>query len=356
MRITIIYPCVGRIQGQEYIRSWQMEPLPAAYLAALIPDDIEVRFYDDRMEPIPFGEQTDLVLITVETYTAKRAYQIASEYRLRGIRVVMGGYHATLVPYEVLEYADSVVVGQGEESLPLLIEDFKAKRMQRIYHSFGSAKIQDISPDRRIFSGKRYLDICLIEATRGCRAQCDFCSITVFHKARHSHRCVEMLLKEVDSLRKSKKLFFFVDDNFTANVKFAKEFCRALIPLRIKWVGQASITLAQDQELMELMQASGCQGVLVGFESLNIQNLNSMNKKFNYINIDFETAIKRFNEHHLRLYATFVFGYNHDVLEDFKRTVDFACAIRYSKGLQSLDPVSWNNGCMLSLKRRTVAI
>ena len=103
MKITLIHPCIGRIPNKEYIRSWQMEPLPPAYLAALIPNDIDVEFWDDRMEVIPYDEPTDLVAISIETYTAKRTYQIASEYRRRGVKVVMGGFHASLQPDEVVE-------------------------------------------------------------------------------------------------------------------------------------------------------------------------------------------------------------------------------------------------------------
>ena len=98
MKITIVHPCIGRIPGKEYIRSWQMEPLPPAYISAILPDDIDVVFWDDRMEEIPYDEPTDLLAISIETYTAKRCYQIASEYRRRGVKVVMGGFHASLVP------------------------------------------------------------------------------------------------------------------------------------------------------------------------------------------------------------------------------------------------------------------
>src|SRR5687767_14351215 len=114
LRLTLIHPCIGRRIGQKYIRTWQMEPLPAATIAGLTPAGVDVRFYDDRMETIPFDEPADLVAISVETYTAKRAYQIATEYRARGVPVVMGGFHATLCPDEVSEFAESVVVGEAE--------------------------------------------------------------------------------------------------------------------------------------------------------------------------------------------------------------------------------------------------
>ena len=115
MRLTLIHPCIGRRIDQPYIRLWQMEPLPPAVIAGLTPRDVEIKFYDDRMERIPFDEPTDLVGISVETYTAKRAYQIASEYRkLGGRRFIMGGFHAALCPEEVSQYADAVVVGEAK--------------------------------------------------------------------------------------------------------------------------------------------------------------------------------------------------------------------------------------------------
>src|SRR5262244_4518457 len=115
MRVTLVHPCIGRRPGQPYIRTWQMEPLPPALIAGLTPADVELRFHDDRMEAIPFDEPTDLVALSVETYTARRAYQIASEYRRRRVPVVMGGFHATLTTDEVAEYAEAVVVGEAED-------------------------------------------------------------------------------------------------------------------------------------------------------------------------------------------------------------------------------------------------
>ena len=118
-RLTIVHPCVGRREGMKrYIRTWQMEPIPPAIIAALAPPDIEIRFYDDRLETLPFDEPTDLVAISVETYTAKRCYQIASEYRRRKIPVVMGGFHATLCPAEVIQFCESIVIGEAEELFP----------------------------------------------------------------------------------------------------------------------------------------------------------------------------------------------------------------------------------------------
>src|SRR5204862_1655898 len=127
--------CIGRRRGEPYIRTWQMEPLAPATLAGLTPRDreTEIRFYDDRTESIPYDEPADLVAMSVETYTAKRAYQIASEYRRRGVPVVMGGFHPTLVPAEVRVHAESIVIGEAENLWPQVIEDFRGGRLLREY-------------------------------------------------------------------------------------------------------------------------------------------------------------------------------------------------------------------------------
>src|ERR1044072_1540625 len=131
MRLTLVQPAIGRKTGIDYMRTWQMEPLPIALLAAMTPSDVDIPFHDDRMEPIPFNRPTDIVAIPVETYTAKRAYQIASEYRRRGVPVVMGGFHATLMTDEVAEYAEAVVVGEAEDIWMDVIDDARSGQIGR---------------------------------------------------------------------------------------------------------------------------------------------------------------------------------------------------------------------------------
>ncbi len=323
MNLTLIHPCIGRIPGKEYIRSWQMEPLQPAYLAALTPTDVSIAFWDDRMEPIPYDLPTDLVAISVETYTAKRSYQIASEYRRRGVPVVMGGFHATLVPDEVAEYAEAVVVGEAESTFPELINDFRNGSMRKIYRTDGRADITSIAPDRSIFRSKRYLKLGLVEASRGCRFRCSFCAVTSYFNGTQTHRPIERIVDDIAALKGTRKLFFFVDDNSVSDPKWAKTFYRALIPLKIRWVGQASITVTYDEDLLALMRDSGCQGILIGFESLNPKNLVGMNKKFNIARFSYDHALGLLKKYRLRLYATFMFGYDGDDLGSFQRTIDF---------------------------------
>lgn len=324
-RLTLVHPCVGRRAGQRgYIRTWKMEPLPAATIAALCPPDVEVRFWDDRLEPIPFDEPTDLVAISVETYTARRAYQIASEYRRRKVPVVMGGFHATLCPDEVGRWCESLVVGEAEEVFPRLLDDWRHGRGERVYRAQRRPGRLTVRPDRAIFRGKKYLPITLIEATRGCRFRCDFCAITAAFSATQTRRDPDAVVAEVRAQRRPGRLVFFIDDNIASDISGAKELFRALAKERIRWVGQASITVAHDEEALALMKASGCQGILIGFESLDERQLAQMNKGFNLARGGPRQALANLRRHGLRVYGTFLFGYEHDDATAFDRAVAFA--------------------------------
>ncbi len=323
-RLTIVHPSVGRRRNmRRYVRTWQMEPLPAATIAALAPQDVDIRFHDDRLEPIPYDEATDLVAISVETYTARRAYQIASEYRRRGIPVVMGGFHATLCPDEVQQYAESVVVGEAEGVFPQVIDDYRWGTPERIYRST-ERPVRRVAPDRAIFRGKRYLPIRLIEFARGCRFHCDFCAIQSFFASTHSHRPIDEVLDEIQRIRRAGQMFFFIDDNIASSPEMVKELARALIPHNIRWVSQASIDVAHDEELLELLRQSGCQGMLIGLESLNGDSLREMNKGFNMLQGGLAAALAAMRRHQLVVYGTFIFGYDHDTPESIAATVTFA--------------------------------
>jgi radical SAM superfamily enzyme YgiQ (UPF0313 family) len=306
-----------------YVRTWKMEPLPVAAIAALAPPEVEKRFHDDRLEPIPFDEPTDLVAISVETYTARRSYQIASEFRKRGVPVVMGGFHATLCPDEVRQYCESIVIGEAEDTFPELIDDYRHGRPKREYRAT-SRPAMSVLPDRSVYAGKKYLPIRLAEFARGCRFKCDFCAIQSFFQSTHSHRPVDQVVSEIHGIRRRGQMIFFVDDNITSSPAEAKELMRALIPLKVRWVSQASIDIAHDEEALELMKRSGCQGILVGLESLDHDSISQMNKGFNLKRGGPEAALAKFRRHGLRIYGTFVFGYDHDRPESITNTVRWA--------------------------------
>ncbi len=330
MQLTLIHPCVGRWAGdQNYIRSWQMEPLAPAVLAGLTPEGVSVRFYDDRLETIPFDEPADLVAISIETYTARRAYQIATEYRQRGVPVVLGGFHATLCPDEASLYADAVIIGEAEGQWPAVIDDARHGTLQRFYRQAQRPDLALTRLDRSIYEGKRYLPITLIEAGRGCHFRCEFCAVQSYFDATQTRRPIDHILEEVQSTRKPGSFYFFVDDNITSNFDEAKELYRQLAKHKIRWVSQASINAAHDEEFLDLISRSGCEGLLIGFESLERETLRMMKKKFNTMGGGYEAALEKLNRYNIRLYTTFVFGYERDTAKTFDDTVEFANRHRF---------------------------
>jgi radical SAM superfamily enzyme YgiQ (UPF0313 family) len=322
MRVTLIYPSVGRKENTPYVRAWQMQPLSMAVLASLMPPDVDVRFYDDRLEEIPFDEPTDLAVATVETFTAMRAYKIARQFRARGVPVVMGGYHVTLLPEEARNEADAVIVGDAEPVWRQVLSDAGRRRLQPVYRGRSPRTLAGIRPRREIFRGKRYQNITLVEFARGCNFKCDFCSITAFHGASQNHRPAREVADEMAAT--GSRRFFIVDDNIVSQPAKARELCRALMPLRIGWVGQASIHIAQDRELLDLMVRSGCLGVLIGMESLDPANLHDMGKTWNLAGGSYGDSLRRFREHGLAVYGTFVFGYDNDDRRVVQQSIDFA--------------------------------
>lgn len=306
------------------MRAWQMEPLSMALLAGLTPPDVELRFYDDRMEAIPLDEPTDLVAISVETFTALRAYRLAKEFRDRGVRVLMGGYHVTLCPEEAREMADAIVIGDADQVWTQILADTQRGALQREYRATGKAlSLQGLRPRREIFDGKDYQNLRLVEFARGCNFKCDFCSITAFHQAKQIHRPAKEVAAEIEAI--GGKRFFIVDDNFVSQPEQARQLCRELIPLNISWVGQASIHIAHDTDLLKQMEASGCRGVLIGMESLNENNLRQMGKQWNTASGSYADSLRRFRDAGLAVYGTFVFGYDDDCADTISRSVEFAC-------------------------------
>ena len=325
MKITFIRPNMSDMRSSD-----AMEPLVFAILAGLTPPDVETVLFDERLEPIPTHEPTDLVAITVETYNARRSYQIATQFRRRGIPVVMGGYHPTFVPDEALHYADAIVVGDAEQVWPQVVRDARAGRLQRIYRQPADTPLQGLQPDRYIFRGKRYAPAALVQYGRGCRFACEFCSIHAFYGLNLWQRPIREVVAEIEAIES--KHIFLVDDNIFVNVSQARALFQALIPLNIRWSCQVSIDVAQNHELMKLMEQSGCTIAVVGFESLNERNLAQMKKRWNLKYGDYATSVRKFQDHGIMIYGSFVFGYDQDTTDSFDISLDFALRSNFYQG------------------------
>ena len=179
-----------------------------------------------------------------------------------------------------------------------------------IYRSNSQPDLGRVRYDRSIFRGRRYLAIGLVETGRGCRFPCDFCAVQTFFQRTARHRPIDAIVAEIAKLKAEKRLFFFVDDNFAADLAFARELAEALAPLGMRWVTQMSINAAHDEAFLAALARSGCSGVLIGFESLDDSVLRAMRKTFNTMRGGFSVALANLRRHGIRVYGTFVFGYD----------------------------------------------
>jgi radical SAM superfamily enzyme YgiQ (UPF0313 family) len=320
MKLTFILPAIGKKAGQKYIGTWKMEPLTIALLKSLTPEDIETVFYDDRVELINYDDPTDLVVITVETYTAKRSYEISRRYRERGAKVILGGYHITLVPEEAIYYADAIVTGNAESVWSEILSDFKRNELKKRYH--GQVTFSSILPDKSIFTGKKYLPVSLVETGRGCNNSCEFCAIAGYYDCHYYARPHEHILKDIQ--RSEHKYHFLVDDNLVANKKNAISLLEKIKPMGIKWAGQGTLSMAKDVNLLKAMKKSGCEIILIGFESLDENNLRQMNKPVNLIMKERDELVKRIHDEGIGIYATFVFGYDFDTEATIENALRFS--------------------------------
>ncbi len=319
MKILLVAP-VTEHKIRRY-RSLRIPQLSLNILASLTPKDIEVTLVEELVEDIDFTRKYDLVGITLMTAQAKRAYEIAERFRERGSKVVLGGIHPTVMPEEALRHADSVVIGEAEECWGRLITDFRNGGLKRVYKQSEPDMSRFPLPKRDGYRRENLFNFVPVLTTRGCPYDCEFCSVTDLYGRRIRHLPVEKVVADIKA--SSGKRFIFLDDNIIGDRKYAKKLFRAIIPLKIKWFGQASISLlVKDKELMRLAAKSGCRALFLGIESVSSNNTKKMKKSFCQIQ-DCEEAIKVIRKYGIYFHASVVFGFDEDTTLVFKEMVDF---------------------------------
>lgn len=303
-------------------RTGGIPPLALMVLAALTPSDFEVTIIDENIQEIEFDRGVDVVGITLLTMTALRGYEIADEFRMRGVKVILGGMHATVLPEEAAQHADAVVIGEAEGVWHQVLTDAKTGRLQPFYHSETFCDMQRMPiPRRDLLSEQGYLTTNTLQATRGCPNHCSFCSIHAVAGSTYRYRPIPEVVSEIETF--SSPMAAFLDDNIIGNPTYAKQLFKALVPMRIQWCAQATLAVAADDELLDLAVESGCKGLLIGFESLSEENIKTIGKiRTNKVS-DYQEAIKKLHTHGICVVGTFILGLDNDDISVFARTIEF---------------------------------
>lgn len=317
MKITVIK--VSMFDGRCHDA---LKPPIFPILAQLTPEGTEMEFLDDRVEKLPQTLTSDIIALSFDTFSARRAYMLAKKYKTRDNIIVLGGFHASLLKEEAKAHGDVVIVGDAEDTWPRFIGDALNGKVKPEYISSRNSDFSPIDMNHPSFNGKKYLRLGLAQFSRGCRFGCDFCSIKAMYpgKVRQAE-----IGRVIDGLRAVKeRLIFFVDDNIFVDEEAAINLCKALKPLNKRWACQISMDAAQNDKLLSLMKESGCIMVLMGFESLNRKNLERMNKSANIAVGEYDRAVANIYKHGMLIYATFVLGYDEDTTESFQEILNFA--------------------------------
>ena len=318
------------------VKQFVCPPLTLPYLAALVPDGVDVVIESEVCGSINYDERVDLVGISVLTTLGMRAYEVADEFRRRNVPVVLGGIHASMEPDEAAQHADTVIVGEADETWPQFINDFRNGTPKKRYVAQRPPALDHLPVPRfSLLDGSHYVSRWRrgllrsaflgspwlpVQTARGCPYGCEYCAVSAFNGRRYRTRPIADVLHEIETLRP--KCCFFVDDDIFIAPRRAKELFKALIPLKIRWFGQGSIGAAKDPELLRLARRSGCFAILVGIESLSRRDLDSVGKTHNIVE-EYETHIRNYRNAGIAVQANMMFGFGPEDPGVFERATDF---------------------------------
>ncbi len=322
-RALLIFPRErGKRVSTDTCRPFPM--LGLTVLASLFPKDWDITIVNEAIEKVDLKADVDLVGLTSLTCVADRTHFLADEFRTRGKTVVIGGVHASFLPQEAKAHADAVLIGEAEGIFQELISDYEAGCLKPFYRTENYFDLRKMPLPRRELLGSRYSRFFnAIETTRGCPNRCEFCSVPMINGMRYRTRSISHIDSELSSLiRRGGEYLMLTDDNVIAQPKFAAELFRILKKYEPKWMGFCTLKIARNPELLALARESGCISLFIGFESLNQENLDGARKTF-VDTRELADLIKQIQDHGIGIQGSFIFGFDHDDKDVFRRTVDF---------------------------------
>jgi len=322
-KVLLIFP---REKGIKYSNDthYPFPMLGLTILASLFPRNYEVKIINEAIEEIDFNSEVDLVGITALTCVAKRCYDVADRFREKGVKVILGGVHPSLLPEEAKEHADSVFIGEAEGRLEKVLRDFETGTLQPFYRNEGWSDLKGMPIPRRDLLGKKYSPVFkAIETTRGCPNRCDFCSVPTINGKRYRPRPLDEVDQELSFIIKKRGEYLFVaDDNVAAREDYALGLFDIFKHHGVKWMGFATVQIAKSESLLKKARQSGCISFFIGFESLIQENLDDVSKRF--VNTEeLSDLIQIIQGHQIGIHGSFIFGFDGDDREVFKKTVEF---------------------------------
>ncbi len=321
MYVKLIQPRMIKRPMDTELKTRMSPPLGLLTIMNVLRDKHRVRMENENIRPIEFFDGPDIVGISVTVDTLPRAIEIAAKFRKRGIPVVAGGIHITTAPNAIPPDAfDALCIGPAEGTWPRIMHDAEKGCLQSVYRCDGTFTGADIvSPAYDLIDQRDYLYCNIVHTSRGCPFRCDFCYNSCGGHA-YLRRPIDDVLRDIHTV--GRKHIMFIDDNFAGDPAWTRKLLQAITPLRIRWNAAVSMNVALDTDLLDRMKRSGCEGLFIGFESVNAESLRNVHKGQNSI-AQYERAVRNIHDRGMMVNASFVFGLDGDTPDTFRHTLDW---------------------------------
>lgn len=318
MKILLISPVIDLNKKTPY--GLKLPSLSLYILKGLTPKKHTVDIVEEEFDNLDFDGHFDLVGISCMTANAPRAYEIAKKFKEKGATIIMGGAHPSIMPEEVLNFADIVVIGEAEGVWGKVLVDFENNKLKRIYNKPESNLNRYVVKDFKRLSQKSVNGIIPLLFSRGCPYRCNFCCVRKIYGSNYRTFPIENIVRDIKESKA--KTFIFLDDNLIVDRNHAKKLFKALIPLKIKWLTQVAISAFRDLEILELAKKSGCIGIYIGLEGISRHQRIGLKKNIAEKH-ELENILDRIRRSGIFIHASIIFGFDTDDKDLCKRTTEF---------------------------------